>query len=182
MGVDKGQGLNSENTYQKDGLWEFAKSLRRCRMILGFQSIRMALFYVVALSPGTLTEALERTFSRAQCDIIQGLLLGKLFDPSGRYNVLLDRLEPPLQQPQPGPWVLVRLGLSAARSLVSWARRVVLDTADRAGTLSMTRGAEMPQTGQSQGSEKRLIGIISSKTPQSSQRYSYTGMGWPLLG
>jgi hypothetical protein len=109
---------------------------------------------------------------RVQWDIIHGLFVGKLFDPSGRCNVLLDRFDPPLQQPQPGPWVLVRLGLSAARSLVSWAWRVALLTVDNRGTVIITRGAEVPQTGQSQGSAKWAIGRSSSKMPQSPQWYS----------
>jgi len=87
--------------------------------------------------------------------------------------------EPPPQHPQFGPW-LDFLGLSAERSFVSCAFLVAPVTKDTLGTESMTLGADVPQTGQSQGSANFAIGINSSKTPQSSHRYSYTGMSYSI--
>jgi len=85
---------------------------------------------------------------------------------------LLFRFEPPPQQPQFGPCVLVRFGLSADLSLVACACRVALETTDKAGTLIITLGDEAPQSGQLHGSENWLIGTISSNSPQSSHMYS----------
>jgi hypothetical protein len=81
-------------------------------------------------------------YCSAQCEIIQGRLEGKLLEPSGRYSVLLFFFAPLLQHPQPGPWVLVRLGLSAERSLVSCARLVPVLRPEICGTLNNTRGAD----------------------------------------
>jgi hypothetical protein len=106
-----------------------------------------------------------------QCEIIHGRLEGKLFEPSGRWSVLRDFFDPPPQHPQLGPCEL-RFGVSAERSLVSWARRTAPETPDTWGTVSITRGADAPQSGHAQGSAKRLIGCISSKTPHVLQEYS----------
>jgi len=48
------------------------------------------------------------------------------------------------QQEHPGPW-LDRFGLSALRSLVSWARRELPDITARRGAFIKTRGAVASQ-------------------------------------
>jgi hypothetical protein len=64
---------------------------------------------------------------------------------------LIFALAPPLQHEHPGPWADF-FGLSALRSLVSWALRVALLTTESFGAVISTRGAGAAQAGQSQGS------------------------------
>ena len=105
---------------------------------------------------------------RSQCEIIQGRLFGKLFDPSGLYIVpVFLRLDPPPQQPQPGPCEDF-FGLFALRSLVACALRRALSITESFGAVRRTRGAGCAQSGQLHGSLNLDIGIKAAKGPQSS--------------
>jgi hypothetical protein len=72
---------------------------------------------------------------------------------------------PPPQQEQPGPWLL-RLGLSALRSLVSCALRVSAETVPSRGVASKMRFELAWQTGQVWGLLKSEIRAKASNGPQ----------------
>lgn len=111
--------------------------------------------------------------THAQCEIIHGLFVGNIFDPSGAFTALLF---PVLQQLQPAPWRLptsadVR-GACALRSLVAWAIRDAAGTVENAGADSNARGAKLPQPGHGCGSRYSDSGRAAAKPPQSAQAYS----------
>ena len=96
--------------------------------------------------------------------------MGKLFDPSGRCNVREGfDVKPPEQHEHPGPCLRVDLGSWRARSLVSCALRMVLETCASLGAVSRTRREAAPQAGQAQGLSKSAIAANWVKGPQLSQ-------------
>lgn len=69
------------------------------------------------------------------------------------------------------PVAEARLGLSEARSLIMCPARAWLVSVESCGTLNRLRGDIAPQDGHAHGSEKRLMGAVSSKLPQDAQVY-----------
>src|SRR5213079_136588 len=114
--------------------------------------------------------------------IIQGRAVGKLFPPlllcfTSRDGFLVE------QQPQPAPcWALYSaevFGALALRSLVACALRLSDGMQKKFGAVKITRGASASHCGQSCGASHSAIGRIWVNGPQSSQRYSYTGIFAP---
>lgn len=104
----------------------------------------------------------------SQCESIHGREDGSDLVPSDRVRALL-LIFGPLGV---SPLALARLGASADRSLTACAVRALGASFDNCGTLSKLRGEDTPQSGQSHGSAKRLMGADSSKVPQIWQVYS----------
>jgi hypothetical protein len=117
--------------------------------------------------------------ARTQCEIIQGRLVGKLFEPSfprlvKRENFLL----PPEQQLHPLPCRSACSALNSADvrgacaffSFAAWATRRSEDRPEKCGAVRMTLCAELPQSGQSCGRSYSAIGRMSVKGPQLAQR------------
>lgn len=110
----------------------------------------------------------------SQCEIIQGRLAGKLFEPSLPRLVIRDDF--PEQQAHPAPWEVLdeasARGACALRSLVAWASRLAVGIVEKYGAVRITRGELAPHAGQSEGLSHSAIGRIVVKGPQSLQRYS----------
>ena len=100
-----------------------------------------------------------------QCESIQGREPGMLFEPSAWLRARLLILGPVGRVPV----VEARLGLSEARSLITWPARAFAFNVDSCGTLSRLRGESAPQVGQSHGSAFRLIVWVFSFLPLASQ-------------
>jgi hypothetical protein len=101
----------------------------------------------------------------AQWEIIQGLFLGKLFEPSALTSVPVDFFDPPEQHPHPGPWLESFFGLSADRAFTSWALIALRSEAPTRGGVSSTRGLSLPQSGHAQGDANSAIGRSASNGP-----------------
>lgn len=100
--------------------------------------------------------------------------MGKLFVPDLPRRVSLEFDGE--QHAHPAPWALFSddsvAGALALRSFVAWARRDCAVMLRQTGAVSMTRGAFVPQSGQSDGNSYSDIDRSLVNGPQFSHIYS----------